>query len=64
MIECMNMWRIFAVGMVGYVCSKDHVFYHNLLPLSFSFLIWIKHDEEDQSLEQLLGWIHWKSEFT
>ena len=47
-----------------FVCSKDQVFYHNLLPLRFSFLIWFKHDEEAQSLDQLLGWLHWKSEFT
>ena len=46
------------------VCSKDQVFYHNLLPLSSSFLIWITHDEEAQSLDQLCGWLHWKSEFT
>ena len=44
------------------VCRKDHISHHNLFPLSSSFLI--KHDEGDQSLDQLLGWIHWKSEFT
>ena len=46
------------------VCSKDQVFYHNIFPLISSFLIWIKHDEEAQSLDQLLGWLHWKSKFT
>ena len=46
------------------VCGKDQVFYHNILPLISSFLIWIKHDEESQSLDQLLSWLHCKLEFS
>ena len=42
-------------------CSKDQVFYHNLLPFSSSFMIWIKHVEEPQTLDQLLNWLHWNS---
>ena len=43
------------------LCNKDQVFYHNLFPLSSSFMIWIKHVEEPQTLDQLLNWIHWNS---
>ena len=45
-----------------YVCSKYQISHHNLLTLTSSFLI--KHVEEAQSLDQLLDWLHWKSEFT
>ena len=42
--------------------SKDQIPHHNFFPLSPSALI--KNDEGAQSLDQLLGWIHWKSKFT
>ena len=47
----------------GWLCdySKEKVFYHNLLPFSSSFLIWIKHGEETQSSDQLLDWPHCNS---
>ena len=45
----------------GWLClySKNQSIYHNLFPLSSSFMI--KHDEGAQLLDQFLGWIHWKS---
>ena len=50
----------------GWLCvySKDQLFYHNILPFSSYFLSCIKHDEEAQSLDQLLNWIHCKSKIT
>ena len=37
---------------------KYQVHYHSFLPLCFSVLTLIKHDEEAQLLDQLLDWIH------
>jgi hypothetical protein len=36
---------------------KDQICHQ--LPLHISVLIFIKHDEETQSWDQLLGWLHW-----
>ena len=46
------------------LCSKDQSLYHNLFPLSSSFLFFIKHEEKVWLWDQLLGWLHWKLEFT
>ena len=50
----------------GWLClySKDQFLYHNLFPLSSSFLFFIKHEEKIDLWDHLLDWIHWKSEVT
>ena len=58
------MDRFFSWGGWLYSHQKDKMHYYCFLPLCFYVLISLKHDEKVYLLDQLLDWIHWKSEFT
>jgi hypothetical protein len=51
------MELLFSVTVQTCFFCKDPS-YHQL-PVHISVLIFIKHDEEAQSWDQLLGWLHW-----
>ena len=51
------MELFFSITLQSCFFCKDPS--HHQLPLHISFFIFIKHDEEAQSWDQLLGWLHW-----
>ena len=75
-IECVESFHVFYDPVVEYMDKffswgndlffhqNDKFRYHNLLPLNSYVLISLKHDEKVYLLDQLLDWIHWKSNFT
>jgi hypothetical protein len=51
------MELLFSITVQSCFFCKDPS--HHQLLLHISVLIFIKHDEEAQSWDQLLGWLHW-----
>ena len=47
-----------------YLYCKDQFLYYNFLPLSLSSMFFIKHEDKVGLWDQLLDWLHWKSDFT
>jgi hypothetical protein len=51
------MELLFSITVQSFFFCKDPS--HHQLPLHISVLIFIKHDEETQSWDQLFDWLHW-----
>jgi hypothetical protein len=51
------MELLFSITVQTCFFCKDRS--HHQLPVHISALIFVKHDEEAQSWDQLLGWLHW-----
>jgi hypothetical protein len=51
------MELLFSITVQSCFLYNDQIC--NQLPVHILALIFIKHDEETQSWDQLLGWLHW-----